>query len=57
MSKRKRADTASVDQPTDEDLEYFNLTLISPRPTPFEITIKAKETLWSRFRRWLTGRR
>lgn len=57
MGKRKRADTASVDQPIDEDLEYFNLTLMSPRPTPFEITIKAKETRWSRFRRWLTGRR
>jgi len=57
MNKRKRADTTSGDQPTDEDLEYFKLTLISPRPTPFEVTIKAKETWWSLFMRWLTGRR
>lgn len=57
MSKCKRAHIANGEQPTDEDLEYFKLTLISPRPTPFEVTIREKETRCSRFRRWLTGRR
>jgi hypothetical protein len=57
MSERQQTDTVNGEQPNHEVLEYFKLTLIGPRPTPFEVTIKGKETRWSRFMRLLTGRR